>query len=59
MVINVLVLQTVLFIDLILLTMKGLVINIQSFPLTISSVNVTKSEVSCGFGNIYWRNPLW
>ena len=20
-------------------------------------VNVTKSEVSCGFGHIYWRNP--
>ena len=27
-----------------------------SFPLTISSVNVTKSAVSRGFGNIYWRN---
>ena len=24
-----------------------------SFPLTISSVNVTKSAVSCGFGQIY------
>ena len=27
-----------------------------SFPLLISSVNVTKSAVSCGFGHIYWRN---
>ena len=26
-----------------------------SFPLKISSVNVTKSAVSCGFGLIYWR----
>ena len=30
-----------------------------SFPLRISSVNVTKSAVSCGFGHIYWRNPYW
>ena len=30
-----------------------------SFPLKISSVNLTKSAVSCGFGNIYWRNPEW
>ena len=30
-----------------------------SFPLRISSVNVTKSAVSCGFGHIYWRNPKW
>ena len=28
-----------------------------SFPLRISSVNVTKSAVSCGFGLIYWKNP--
>ena len=28
-----------------------------SFPLRMSSVNVTKSAVSCGFGHIYWRNP--
>ena len=28
-----------------------------SFPSWISSVNVTKSTVSCGFGHIYWRNP--
>ena len=28
-----------------------------SFPLRISSVNVTKSAVSCGFDLIYWRNP--
>ena len=27
--------------------------------LMISSVNVTKSAVSCGFGHIYWRNPYW
>ena len=27
-----------------------------SFPLRISSVNVTKSAVSCEFGHIYWRN---
>ena len=27
-----------------------------NFPLTIFSVNVTKSAVSCGFGHIYWRN---
>ena len=30
-----------------------------SFPFRISSVNVTKSAVSCGFGHIYWRNPEW
>ena len=30
-----------------------------SFPLRISSVNVTKFAVSCGFGHIYWRNPRW
>ena len=30
-----------------------------SFPFKMSSVNVTKSAVSCGFGNIYWRNPEW
>ena len=28
----------------------------RSFLLRISSVNVTKSAVSCGFGHIYWRN---
>ena len=28
-----------------------------SFPLRISSVNVTKSAVSCRFGHIYCRNP--
>ena len=27
-----------------------------SFPLGISSVDVTKSAVSSGFGHIYWRN---
>ena len=30
-----------------------------SFPLRISSVNVTKYAVSCGFGHIYWRNHQW
>ena len=30
-----------------------------TFPLRISSVNVTKSVVSRGFGHIYWRNPKW
>ena len=29
----------------------------QSFPLRISSVNVTKSAGNCRFGHIYWRNP--
>ena len=29
------------------------------FPLGISSVNVTKSAVSYGFGHIYWRNPFF
>ena len=28
-----------------------------SFPLRISSLNVTKSAVSSVFGHIYWRNP--
>ena len=28
-----------------------------SFPLGISSLNVTKSTGNCGFGHIYWRNP--
>ena len=30
-----------------------------SFPLRISSVNMTKSTGDCGFGHIYWRNPSW
>ena len=30
-----------------------------SFPIRISSVNVTKSAGSCGFGHIHWRNPYW
>ena len=30
-----------------------------SCSLRISSVNVTNSAVSCGFGHIYWRNPQW
>ena len=29
-----------------------------SFRLRISSVNVTKSTGNCGFGQIYWKNPL-
>ena len=29
------------------------------FLLSISSVNVTKSAVSCGFGHTYWRNLWW
>ena len=28
-----------------------------SFPLRIFSVNVTKSEISSGFGHIYWKYP--
>ena len=28
-----------------------------SFPLRISSINVTESAVSCEFSHIYWRNP--
>ena len=30
-----------------------------SFQLKISSVNVTNSAGSYGFGHIYWRNPQW
>ena len=30
-----------------------------NFPLRISSLNVTKSAVSSGFGHIYWRNSKW
>ena len=30
-----------------------------SFTLRISSVNVAKSPVSCGFGHINWRNHQW
>ena len=30
-----------------------ILLNIHSFPLRISSVNVTKSAASCGFGHIY------
>ena len=30
-----------------------------SFPLMTSSVNVTKSTVSCRFGHIYSRSPQW
>ena len=28
-----------------------------SFPLRISSVNVTKTTISCGFSHISWKNP--
>ena len=37
----------------------GLLHKKSSFLLKISSVNLTKSAVSCGFGHIYWRNPSW
>ena len=30
-----------------------------SFPLKISSVNVSKSAASYGFVRIYWRNAKW
>ena len=30
-----------------------------SFSLGVSSVNVTKSAVSWGFGHIYRTNPYW
>ena len=30
-----------------------------SFPLRVSFVNVTKLEVFCGFGQIYWIMPYW
>ena len=30
-----------------------------SFPLRISSKNMTKSAVSCGFDHIYSKNPSW
>ena len=30
-----------------------------SFQFRISSVNVTKSAVSCSYGHIYWKNPKW
>ena len=30
-----------------------------SFPLRISSVNVTKSAVSCRLGHICWKNSSW
>ena len=30
-----------------------------SFPLGISSINVTKSTGNFGFGHIYCRNPSW
>ena len=31
---------------------------IWSFPFRISSVNVTKSAIPCGFGHIYWKKSL-
>ena len=30
-----------------------------SFPLRISSINVTKFTGNRGFDHIYWRNPQW
>ena len=30
-----------------------------SFPLRISSVNMTKSAANCGVDHIYWRNIWW
>ena len=30
-----------------------------SFPLRISSINVTKSAGNCRSGHIYWRNLYW
>ena len=30
-----------------------------SFLFRISSLNLSKSAVSCGFGHICWRNPYW
>ena len=30
-----------------------------SFPVRISSINVTKSTLHCGFAHIYWKNPSW
>ena len=30
-----------------------------SFPIRITSLNVTKSSVSRGFGHIYWKNSQW
>ena len=30
-----------------------------SFSPMISSINVANSGVTCRFGLIYWRNPLW
>ena len=32
---------------------------ILSFPLRISSVNVTKYVGNCRLDHIYWRNPQW
>ena len=29
------------------------------FPLRVSLLYVTKPEVSCGFGHIYWKNSSW
>ena len=30
-----------------------------SCPIRMSSVNVTRPVGNCGFGHVYWRNPLW
>ena len=47
-----------------LLNLAGLLLIIAlhkkwSFPLRISSVNVTKSAGNSGFGHICWRDPIW
>ena len=31
----------------------------KSFPLRISSLNVTKSTGNCEFGRVYWKKPKW
>ena len=33
--------------------------DVSSFLLSISFINVIKFPDSCGFGPIYWRDPLW
>ena len=43
----------VLFKDFVLMLMKDILHKKSSFPLRISSVNVTKSAGNCGFGHIY------
>ena len=45
-------------IDFIALTIEHRTGQKRSFPLRISSVDVTSSAENWGFGHIYWRNPL-